>query len=255
MTPRVNLLPPEFAVRAAERRYAYRSAGGLAVLLLVLALVTALQGRQLGAAEARRDAQQAELSRQQGRRAELAEFGELADRLEARNALTASAMAREIAWATVLTDLAATLPPDASLTSLSAEMAEAPAAQPPAAAGEPPADGSEEPPAADPEQPPAAGPEQPPQPSEPDVVARLSLSGYSIEGVSPGVATVLRDVEAGPRFATPVLADAAADEIGTTEVTTFQSTVPLHADAYTYRYREPPDDVGEAGEDAEGESG
>lgn len=230
MTPRVNLLPPEVHQRLVERRYAFRSAGGLVVLLLVLALVTMLQARQLDAAESRRDEEQAELSRLQAQRARLQPFDELANRLESRNALISFAMSREISWATALTDLAATLPEDASLTSLSAtmEVSAVPAGQ----SGQP-AEGAD----------PGRG-----------VVATLSLDGYSVVGVAPGVVGVLERVETGPRFATPALASAGEEERGVTEVTSFQGTVPLASDAYTNRYRDP-QDAGAAAPGGESEPG
>lgn len=227
MIPRVNLLPPEFHQRVVERRYAFRSAGGLVVLLLVLLLVTVMQGRQIGAAEARRDTAQTELAQLQKERAKLQPFDELAGRLESRNAVISFAMAREISWATALTDLAATLPADASLTSVSATMEV------------PPTPGVES-------QDQSAGDEAPGQ----GVVATLSLEGYSVAGLAPGVASVLEDVETGPRFATPALTSAGAEERGVTEVTNFQGTVPLAAEAYTRRYGEP---QGGAGEAASGE--
>lgn len=234
MTPRVNLLPPEFHQRVVERRYAFRSAAGLVVLLLVLLLVTVMQGRQIGAAEARRDAAQAELAQLQEERADLRAFDQLAGRLESRNEIISFAMAREISWATALTDLAATLPEDASLTSVSATMD-----VPPVPAGE-----SQEQPEG------GAAPEQ-------DVVATLSLDGYSVTGVAPGVASVLEEVETGPRFATPALDSAAVQERGVTAVTEFEGSVPLAADAYTDRYRDPGDGGAEAesGEGAAGEDG
>lgn len=223
MTPRVNLLPPEFHQRVVERRYAFRSAGGLVVLLLVLLLVTVMQGRQIGAAEARRDTAQAELAQLQEEQAELRPFDELAGSLESRNEVISFAMAREISWATTLTDLAATLPEDASLTSVSATM------------DVPPVPGGES------QEQPAAG-----AAADQDVVATLSLDGYSVTGLAPGVASVLEEVETGPRFATPVLASADAGERGVTEVTNFQGTVPLAAGAYTNRYGEPGDGTAEA---------
>lgn len=233
MTPRVNLLPPEVRQRVVERRYAFRSAGGLAVLLLVLLLLAAMQGRQISAAESRRDAEQAELAQLQQERAELQPFDELAGRLESRNEVISFAMAREISWATALTDLAATLPEDASLTSLSATM-EVPAV---------PVGESQEQPTGD-------APGQ-------GAVATLSLDGYSVGRLAPGVVGVLEGVETGPRFATPALASAGDEERGVTEVTSFQGTVPLAADSYTNRYRQPGESAGGAtpGGSAEAESG
>lgn len=237
MTPRVNLLPPEFHQRVVERRYAFRSAGGLVVLVLVLLLVTVMQGRQIGAAEARRDTAQAELAQLQGERAELQSFDELAGRLESRSEVVSFAMGREVSWATALTDLAATLPEDASLTSVSATLEVPPV--PGGESGEQPEGGA----------------------SNPAVVATLSLDGYSVARVAPGVTSVLERVATGPRFTTPVLASAEAQERGATAVTNFQGAVPLGADAYTNRYRKPGERTGQAdsgddgGEQEAGEDG
>lgn len=227
MTPRVNLLPPEFHQRVVERRYAFRGAGGLVVLLLVLLLVTVMQGRQIGSAEARRDTAQAELAQLQGERAELQPFDELAGRLESRSEVVSFAMGREVSWATALTDLAATLPEDASLTSVSATLE-----VPPVPGGE--------------------SREQPEGGANHAVVATLSLDGYSVARVAPGVTSVLERVATGPRFTTPVLASAEAQERGATAVTNFQGTVPLAADAYTNRYRKPGERTGQAGSGEDG---
>jgi Tfp pilus assembly protein PilN len=231
MTPRVNLLPPEVIQRRVERRYAYRSAVLLALLLLVLVVLALVQARGLEASRERRDVEQAELAQLERRRAELQPFGDLATRLETRNELLAAAMATEISWATVLNDLAARFPEGASLTALSATIELPPPGEPetPAQPPQPAAPATAEQPAQQ---------EVPVEPDEPEVVAVVTFNGYTLRQFAPGVATLLTSIEDLPAFREPVLSTAASDEIGASEVTTFEGTVPLGPDAFTGRYRD-----------------
>lgn len=129
MSVRVNLLPREI-----ERREAARRARALAALVavLVVAGLAALywwqlqqvndRKAQLAAAEQRRDELQAEVRR-------LDEFARLEQTLQETDQLVATAMARELSLAGLLQDIAAVMPTDAALTTLTVTLRTAAAAE------------------------------------------------------------------------------------------------------------------------------
>jgi Tfp pilus assembly protein PilN len=210
VSARVNLLPPELHERRLLRRTALYTGAGLTVLVLLLGLVLAVKVVETSRARVERDLAQAELDQLQLRVAELAPYRELADRLESRNAVLASAMSKEIAWARVLSDLSGSFPDGASLTTLVAT-----AAQPVegGAVGEPAAVEGTEPSA-----------------------ASVQFTGYSVQEYAPGIERVLIDFDRSRSFFGPYLASAEEQEIGEEKVTTFSSTVQITESAYSGRY-------------------
>lgn len=178
----------------------------------VLGLVYVLKLAEVRSAEQTRDDAQVELVRLEGELAQLSEYRVLADQLEVRNTLLSTSMETEISFARVLNDLSLAFPANASLLTLTME-----------AAG---ADGS------DVSQPPEDG-----AINFGESVATTTFTGYSVEGVAPGVETVLLDFDRTRAFFNAFLTTAAQDDIGGTEVTNFNGSVTLDRDAYTGRYR------------------
>lgn len=207
---RVNLLPREYEERAAARRATAFTILALVLFVIVLAVVYFLKVADVNAARDERDAAQAEVARLQAEVAQLAEFQELADRLESRNALLATAMATEISWARVLNDLSLSFPSSSSLVTLTANATTVETA-PPAATGEQAVDFGEQ-------------------------VGAVTFTGYSVERYAPGVEAVLLEFADVRAFFNPFLNVAAEEERGTTEVTTFDGSVLLNEEAYTQRY-------------------
>jgi Tfp pilus assembly protein PilN len=210
VTPGVNLLPARYAERLAERRWAVLTGAALLVLVAVLGLVALAQSRELGRAHDERDAEQAESARLQVQRRQLAPFRELADAIVARERLLAAALETQVSWAALLSNLARTLPSDASLTSLNAESTLPPFGAAPAA--EPGRDRS--------------------------IIGSTALKGYSVQEFTPGVERTLQLLATVEGLAEPRLQVGTADKIGESPVTTFEGTTFIDGAALTGRYAE-----------------
>lgn len=119
MSVRVNLLPE--ATRARSRASHQRSL----VLVAIAGLLVLLGGAywwaaaQVSDAEERLATEQARTSQLRSERAELLAFQELADRRDRAEARLTAALAGEVSAAGILQDLAAVVPPDTQLESLS----------------------------------------------------------------------------------------------------------------------------------------
>lgn len=213
MSVRVNLLPREIVERARARRVTQYTAGAVVLFVGVLGLVYVLKLADVRSAEQARDDARVEVALLQDELAELDEYRILAEQLETHNALLASSMEKEISFSRVLNDLSLAFPSNASLQTLTMEAADAEGAQ----AGQPPEDGAV---------------------NFGEAVAKAIFTGYSVEGVAPGVETVLLDFERTRAFFNTFLTTAAQDELGSTEVTNFNGSVTLDRDAYTGRYRD-----------------
>lgn len=211
MSVRVNLLPREAVERVRARRVAQYTAGALVVFVGLLGAGYVLRLGALSDAEQTRDAAQTQVTALEGDLAELSEYRQLADELENRNTLLASAMEPEIAFSRVLNDLSLAFPANASLLTLTVTAADveggaAPAADSAIDFGE--------------------------------AIAHAEFSGYSVERFAPGVETVLLDFDRTRAFFNSFLTTAAQAEIGDTEVTNFNGSVTLDEEARTGRYAE-----------------
>ncbi|AXV06462.1 Type IV pilus biogenesis protein PilN [Euzebya pacifica] len=207
MSVRVNLLPREFEERSRQRRMV--GVGVLVVAAWAALLAFVLLG-QLGAvndAKDERDTAQAEVNRLQAEVQSLAAFQDLADRLNATNAILTTAMDEEVSWAQILNNLALSVPTTASLTTFDGALNEgAPAANEVFTEND----------AAD--------------------VGFLNVSGYSTERFAPGVESVLLRFGQVDSFFQQYLSNAAQAEIGDVGVTNFDAEVRLDEDNRTGRY-------------------
>jgi len=174
----------------------------------VLGAASLYQHDQVLQAEGARDDAAVEVTTLEGRVAELAPYQELADRLDARDATLAAAMAEEVSFASTLNEVALALPETASLESLSLDLADS---------GEP---------------------------GEGDIhfgrsVASLSFSGYSVERYAPGVDAVLVDLDDVDEMFDVYLSVASEDEPDDGEgATSFNARSSLDDTARTHRYAE-----------------
>jgi hypothetical protein len=118
MSVRVNLLPQETSARqaAARRRVALVAAG--VVILAGLGTATVWQNGRIADANDRLADEQAVLSALQAEQAQLREFADLEERLAESDELIAQALGSETSFAAVLQDVAAVMPSDAQLESL-----------------------------------------------------------------------------------------------------------------------------------------
>jgi hypothetical protein len=115
MSVRVNLLPREtYAQQAAVRQRNMILLGALA-LLLVLGLLYWWQVNRVQDARAERDQAQEQLQALERREAQLAEFGDLQQRVTEADETIAAAYADELSYAGILQDVAAVMPTDSAL--------------------------------------------------------------------------------------------------------------------------------------------
>jgi hypothetical protein len=201
---RVNLLPQEAAARqeAARQRNAFIVAG--LVLLLLLGLLYWWQLARVGDARDERDLAQEELQVLQAREAELAEFGDLDNRVDEANSIIESALADEISYAGVLQDLAAVMPADSALTEfdITAVEAEGP-------------DGDE----------------------VREVIARIVASGESLEGHAPGLERLLLEMDKIVSFFDVYFTNSVVDG-DDEDVVLFDFEVDVGHEARTGRYQD-----------------
>lgn len=236
-TVRVNLLPPEIAQRARQRRLAQVVSALLVVYLGLLGALYAVKLGQVAEARRERDAAQAEVQRLQGQVAALGEFRVLEQTLAERNQLIATAMAEEVAVARMLNELALQVPATSSLRTLTINLeppasdAVAATATPPAATPTEGAQGSTTPAAPVIPAPPTGA-----QPQEPEVIGDLTFEGYSIDRVAPGVESLLITVAGVPSFINTFATSTQLEELGGEEVTAFTGVVEIDDRSYTHRY-------------------
>lgn len=205
MSARVNLLPPELAVRKRTRRTARLTIVGVAAWLAVLGGLFVLKDGQVQDAMAERDSAAAQVQVVQTRVAALDEFRLLAAQLDARNDLLAAAMDAEVSWARVLNDLSLAFPGDASMTTLTAGLTPLVEVEPGAIVVD-------------------------------TALGDLAFDGYSVENLAPGVEGVLIEVENARGFINTFLNTSARTDRGETTVTDFNGVVQLNEDARTGRY-------------------
>lgn len=207
MSARVNLLPPELAIRRRLRRRAQLSVALLVLWVVALGGVYVLKLADVAEAEQAREDARGEVARLETELVSLDEYRVLSARIDARSELLSTAMADEISWARVLNDVSMTFPEDASMLTLAA----------------------------------AANPREEGDPAEATIdngspVASVTFSGYSVDRLAPGIEGVVSDFEEAGGFVNSYLQMAQEAEIGTTDVTNFNGKLDLNDEALTHRY-------------------
>lgn len=204
-TVRVNLLPREYVERARARRTVQYTIGAVLLFVAILGGLYFLRMAEVWRAEEAREEASFQVARLDSELAQLSEYRQLADLLENRRALLASAMEKDIAFSTMLNNLSLVFPANASLTTFTVT---------------------------------AAGPVVATEGEITfgEAAATGEFTGYSIERFSPGVETVIVDLDRTPSFFNAFVTSAAEDELEGTGVTTFTGTVGLDSGAYTGRY-------------------
>lgn len=119
MSVKVNLLPGDVAKKERAGQLRGLIAVVFAAVVALLGVVYWLQLGQLTEAQADLAVEQQALAALQGELAELSEFGDLQQRRDDAVALLGTAMGNEASIAGILQDIAAVMPPDAELTTLS----------------------------------------------------------------------------------------------------------------------------------------
>jgi Tfp pilus assembly protein PilN len=124
--PRVNLLPPEIALRAKARKAQVAMAGTGMVAVVVVGMLYAQKSAAVAEAK---DAKAEAVARNAKLQTELASLQHVQDvrtQVDQANATLVSAMSSEVTWSTYLHDLTLTIPENVWLTSLDASVATAP---------------------------------------------------------------------------------------------------------------------------------
>lgn len=118
MSVKVNLLPQEQSARQAVARQRNGVIAGGVAVLAVLGAVTVWQNGRVADAEDRLAGEQALLASLQAEERQLSEFADLQRRVSESDTLIAQALAGEASFAGILQDVAAVMPSDAQLESL-----------------------------------------------------------------------------------------------------------------------------------------
>lgn len=255
---RVNLLPPELSRDRARQRRTMLVGLGVLGWVAVLVAVHLIQLAGLRDVRDTRDREAAEVAQRQAAVATLQPFAELQADVEEGNAVLAAAMADDVAVATLLDDVAAALPPTASLRTLQLTLtgtgdpaapgapgAPTPAAAPAPAASPAPAPAANGAPQASPA-PAAPAPAPGPAPA-PTPIGQLTFEGYTVEQYSPGVEAVLLGFQDATAFVDGYAVGAQREEgaDAATPVTAFSVRANVTTAARTGMYAQGlPDDEG-----------
>lgn len=119
---RINLLPPDLAQKRRLRQIgAAIGAAGLA-LVAVLALVYIVQEVRLRGERGRLELQEDRNAEVRAQIAQLRDFGELQEQVEAKTQLLEDLAADEVRWSVVLADISLVIPADVWLTQFTAQL-------------------------------------------------------------------------------------------------------------------------------------
>lgn len=197
---RVNLLPEDVRRKGAESRRNVGVVAAFGVLILVIGAVYFWQLQRVDSAQAVVDEEQAALQALQAERAELQEYEELRTLREEGDQVVRVAMGREASAAGVMQDIAAVMPSDAQLDSLTMSMTE------------------------------------PTPPDLGDVRERygtISMTGRTRLGHAPGLERFLLEFDKIAAFSDLYFSDSSIDEIG---AASFNVDVDLGPEILTGRY-------------------
>jgi Tfp pilus assembly protein PilN len=202
MSPRVNLLPGE--VEARNRASRQRVGLGIGAVLLIAVLVVAylFQAGRVNDVEEQLAAEQQELAALEADLATLREFDELERRTTEAQSLLTAALGLEASLAGVLQDLAAVMPTDADLLTLTLSV--------------------------------AAPGEVPPLGADRVGYGTLAASGRTTRGHAPGLERLLLDLEKPAAFGDVYFGSSVLDE--EQGFATFTVEVALGREILTGRY-------------------
>jgi Tfp pilus assembly protein PilN len=224
--PRIDLLPRELV----EQRLLRRQRGGVGAAFLVLVALLGLwyvvENGRLADAQDQADQERAVASGLRARRAQLQPLADLEAQIAAADQLRAQVYAHEIRFSTVMHDIAAIVPEDVWLTSMTAALnagGDQAAASAPASGQSGTASGT------------------PGSPGTGSPVANITFAGSGLGHVDVG--GFLRALARGPKkggqpvYLNPYFTSSQkADASGQTTVT-FNATVDLSTAAYSGRYQ------------------
>ncbi len=198
MSVRVNLLPEATKQQGQANQQRLIALGAAGLLLLLLGGIWWWAGNQVSQAEDRLAAEQSVTAGLRAEEAELVAFRDLADRREQAVEILIASMAEEVSVAGVLQDLAAVMPGDAQLDSLTLTL----------------------------------------QPVEgrTDIAGSLAITGQTLTSHAPGVERMLLSLEKVATFGDLFLNSSTLDTEQVDPVATFSLEGAVQTEAKTERY-------------------
>ncbi len=206
---RINLLPPEIAVRRRVQRQTFGLGTGFLVLLLILGAIWVFRQGQLHDQEDRKAVAEAEARSLQNKVDALAEFSELDKTVKDKKATLAASMAGDVAWSRLMVELSMIIPGDSWLLSMN---------------------GTSAPPTA-----PAAGAAPAPAGAQAASLGTLNFTAVTFD--FPGVAKWITRLQELPSLQTIWVPSASTALIGERDVVNYSSTAELSSDSASGRYQ------------------
>jgi Tfp pilus assembly protein PilN len=198
MSVRVNLLPEATKQRGRANQQRLMALGAAGLLLLVLGGTWWWAANQVSQAEDRLAAEQSVTAGLRAEEAELIAFRDLADRREQAVETLIVSMADEVSIAGVLQDLAAVMPADAQMDTLTVNLQGVP--------------------------------------ERTDVIGNLVITGQTLTSHAPGVERMLLALEKVATFGELFLNSSTLEEDQVDPVATFSLEGAVRAEARTDRY-------------------
>jgi Tfp pilus assembly protein PilN len=198
MSVRVNLLPEATKQRGRANQQRLMAAAAAGVLLLALGGVWWWASSQVRQAEDRLAAEQAVSAGLRAEEAELVAFRDLANRLDEAEEVLVASLSDEVSLAGVLQDLAAVMPEDAQIDTLTVGLQGVP--------------------------------------ERTDVIGNLVITGRTLTSHAPGVERMLLSLEKITTFGELFLNSSTLDQEQEDPVATFSLEGAVRAEARTDRY-------------------
>lgn len=202
MSVRVNLLPRETSARQAASRQRLLAAGAVVLLLVLLAAVHLFQMGRVDSARTELAAEEERVAELQDEVASLREFEELQQRHAEAQQTLQMALGGESGLAGILQDVAAVMPTDAQMDSLSITLGEE---------GQDPVTGT-------------------------TTVGSMSATGQTLTSHAPGVERLLLSLEKVASFVDLFVSSSSLEEADD-EVATFTVESQIGAEVLTGRYQ------------------
>jgi hypothetical protein len=225
--PRIDLLPRELLEQRLVRRQRGGIAAGFLVLLVLLGAWYVLENQRLAEAQDQADQERAVATGLRAQRAQLQPLADLEAQIAAADQLRGAVYQREIRFSTVMRDVAAIVPDDVWLTSMTAAFT---------GTADPAAAGTGAAPSADP-----GGTVTPGSPGAGSPVASITFAGSGVGHVDVG--GFLRALASGPSkggqpvYLNPYFTTSQKNNEEGQDTVTFSATVDLSAAAYSGRYQ------------------
>ena len=198
MSVRVNLLPEATKQRGRANQQRLAAAAAAGVLLLALGGIWWWASSQVRQAEDRLAAEQAVSASLRAEEAELVAFRDLANRLDEAEEVLVASLSDEVSLAGVLQDLAAVMPEDAQIDTLTVGLQGVP--------------------------------------ERTDVIGNLVITGRTLTSHAPGVERMLLSLEKITTFGELFLNSSTLDQEQEDPVATFSLEGAVRAEARTDRY-------------------